>query len=232
LWTEFGNLTEIWFDGGYEGTMRQALLAVLAAHQPAVVGFNAGGLISNAARWVGTEGDMPLADYPDGVWSTYCCNSSRDEPCVVAHSTACSLNTGPYGGAGCPVPDSQGDGCDLYYPAALDYTLQADDVWFWEPGRALRPLSELIDVYHRSVGRNTVMELDFAIDRRGKVDPAHKALYAQFGSWISTCYGSPVATAAMDFRNKTSPFSLVVDTGAVGVDRFRCDCRQTRARTP
>ena len=201
LWTNYGNLTEIWFDGGYQGDMKKTLLSLLAVHQPNVVGFNAGGLIPNAARWVGTEGDMESEYYPDGVWSTYCCNNTDGEPCVVAHTTSCSINSGcsltpyvcfcllfiasqlsltyrslsrPYGGAGCPATGT-GDGCNSYYPAALDYTLQTGDQWFYNPVNPTpRPLTELIEVYHNSVGRNTVLELDFAIDRRGKLDPTHK----------------------------------------------------------
>lgn len=240
-------LTEIWFDGGYEGSMKESLLAVLTEHQPTVVGMNAGGLIKNAVRWVGTEGDMGDKEYPDGVWSTYCCNSSAGTPCVVSQ-TDCSLNSGPYGGAGCPATGDSNNAnrrnsasCDSYYPAGLDYTLQAGDVWFFEPNAPLRPLSEMITVYHNSVGRNTVLELDFAIDRTGKVDPRHKTLYAQFGDWIHKCYGTPaglvgflVDSAADDPTNSTSvttysgfvqggktpPFEISIDVGKVAVDRF------------
>ena len=35
----------------------------------------------------------------------------------------------------------------------------------------------MIQVYHNSVGRNTVMELDFAVDRSGQVDHKHATLY-------------------------------------------------------
>ena len=45
----------------------------------------------------------------------------------------------------------------------------AGDTWFYVEGTPLRPLSELITTYHNSVGMNTVMELDFAIDRTGQV---------------------------------------------------------------
>ena len=37
------------------------------------------------------------------------------------------------------------------------------------------------------------MELDFAIDRTGNVAPAHASRYAEFGAWIRSCYGNPVA---------------------------------------
>ena len=63
------------------------------------------------------------------------------------------------------------------------------------PPQKLRPLSEMIAVYHNSVGRNTVMELDFGIDRTGRVDPTHAALYATFGGWIKSCYGPSAVVA-------------------------------------
>ena len=70
---------------------------------------------------------------------------------------------------------------------------QQGDHWFWTPGDAIHPLSDLVDVYHKSVGSNAKLELDFAIDRTGNVAPAHAAAYAQFGAWIRSCYGTPVA---------------------------------------
>lgn len=47
----------------------------------------------------------------------------------------------------------------------------AGDVWFWEPApQTLRKRDELISTYHATVGHNTVLELDFAIDRTGQVE--------------------------------------------------------------
>ena len=39
-----------------------------------------------------------------------------------------------------------------------------------------------------------MLELDFAIDRQGLVDPAHAVRYKEFGDWIRACYGAPVAS--------------------------------------
>ena len=58
-----------------------------------------------------------------------------------------------------------------------DTTLQEADVWFYQPGQGIRPLAELIKVYHQTVGRNGVLEMDFAIDRTGKVAPSHEQRY-------------------------------------------------------
>ena len=41
---------------------------------------------------------------------------------------------------------------------------------FYVPGTPLRSLATLIQVYHDTVGNNGVLEMDFAIDRTGRVD--------------------------------------------------------------
>ena len=66
------------------------------------------------------------------------------------------------------------------------------------PPQQLRPLSEMITAYHNSVGRNTVMELAYSIDRTGRVAPAHAALYDRLGTWIKDCYDKPVASTSLD----------------------------------
>jgi hypothetical protein len=67
------------------------------------------------------------------------------------------------------------------------------------------------------------MELDFAIDRRGEVDPTHAKLYAQLGDWIRKCYGTPVAVSAAGTAgvvlSKGAPFVLIIDVGATKIDR-------------
>lgn len=88
-------------------------------------------------------------------------------------------------------------------------------MWFWEPGpteggsQKLRTLQELIATYHATVGHNTVLELDFAIDRHGLVEQTHADRYQQFGDWIRQCYqGVPLAeaTAAGGATVVTTPF--------------------------
>jgi hypothetical protein len=96
-------------------------------------------------------------------------------------------------GSGAP-PNASGA---VWYPSGVDVTLQAGDHWFFTPGDALNPLSTLISMYHNSVGANGHLELDFGIDRTGGVAPNHAVAYAQFGNWIRSCYGSPVASGAL-----------------------------------
>jgi alpha-L-fucosidase len=81
-------------------------------------------------------------------------------------------------------------------------------------GQAIRTLQELISVYHDTVGRNGVLELDFAIDRTGLVDPDHVKRYQEFGTWIRACYDKPLAET---FGNATT-LELSLPAGA-SVDR-------------
>ena len=135
LWSDYGNLTEIWFDGGYSTDLKKNITSLLAAKQPQAAGFGGEGVTPNPVCWVGTESGAPGGD----VWSTG--TSGRGDP-------------------------NSSDYC----PKACDTTLQESDHWFWM-GNPIRSLGELIPIYHGTVGRNGMLELDFAIDRQGLVDP-------------------------------------------------------------
>eukprot|EP01051_Picozoa_sp_SAG22_P000042 SAG22_NODE_1_length_62449_cov_158.689270_42_plen_66_part_00 len=58
--------------------------------------------------------------------------------------------------------------------------------------------------FQNSVGSNGHLEIDFAIDRHGTVDPVHAAAYKGFGDWVRSCYGAPVGTGALDAAGQTT----------------------------
>ena len=67
LWTQYGDLAEIWFDGGFSvGGLQTKLLGLLNGTQPHASIFNGCGLSPNAIAWIGTESGH--APYP--VWNT------------------------------------------------------------------------------------------------------------------------------------------------------------------
>jgi alpha-L-fucosidase len=87
-----------------------------------------------------------------------------------------------------------GDPQSPYFcPAECDTTLQTGDRWFYGVNQTLRSLEEMKDVYHKTVGRNCVLELDLAPDRNGLVPSDQAARYKELGDFIKTCYGSPIA---------------------------------------
>jgi alpha-L-fucosidase len=175
LWTDFGPLTEIWLDGGYPADQQPQLQALLGRLQPNAVVWNGYNVSANPISWAGSEWGVPPG-YPNDTYSTV-------TPDVAIN-----------GGAGVP-PNTPGA---VWAPGGVDFTLQQDDTWFFEPNHPLHNLSDLIGVYHCSVGANGVLELDFAIDRTGQVHPAHAAMYQTFGDWIRSCYGTPLVSGRLD----------------------------------
>jgi alpha-L-fucosidase len=66
LWGNYGELAEVWFDGGSTPALSAAIPPLIARLQPHAVGFNAAGLLPSPSRWIGSESGF--APYP--TWST------------------------------------------------------------------------------------------------------------------------------------------------------------------
>ena len=150
LWdaSAYGELAEVWFDGGWTG-MKSNISALLASAQPTAVAFNGcmppNGCIGTEnggnTRWVGTESGVA----PDPCWST-----------------------GEQYGPGDP-------NSTVWNPGESDTTLQLGDNWFWDPSAGLRSLAQLTDVYHSTVGSNTNLLLDIAPAPDGSIPADAKA---------------------------------------------------------
>ena len=179
LWSKYGELTEIWFDGGYTSDMKSEIQGLLQKYQSQAACFGGYGVSSNPVGWVGTESGFPGGE----IWSTG--TSGRGDP----NST-------------------------VFCPKGCDTTLQDFDTWFWEPV-GIRSLAELIAIYHATVGMNGMLEMDFAINRDGVVDPTHAARYAELGEWIRKCYGKSVAGVS----NVTESVVTVTLAAPAAVDR-------------
>jgi hypothetical protein len=108
LWTQFGNLTEIWLDGGC-GSMCDAVGALVRRTTArGAAAFNGGGgTTDNGVRWCGTEGGVP-SGVPT-VWSTAACgwcpsgSGSGDPPNATGAAwypsgVSCSAGRGGRGG--------------------------------------------------------------------------------------------------------------------------------------
>ena len=110
-----------------------------------------------------------------------------------------------------------GDPTSPYWnPAAVDTTLQLFDQWFFVAGDPVHSLLDLIEVYHHSVGQNGVLEMDFAIDKNGQVSPFHAARYKEFGDWIRSCYGAPLASTS----GSGTEFTVYLDAASPPIDRY------------
>ena len=103
----------------------------------------------------------------------------------------------------------------FFFPANCDTTLQEGDQWAYNPKFGLRTMKELINVYHKTVGRNCNLELDWAPfevgPQSGTLPPAQAARFQEFGEWIRSCYGE---------SNRAAHTSGNTTAGAGGVTRM------------
>ncbi|KAJ5794327.1 Glycoside hydrolase family 29 [Penicillium paradoxum] len=179
LWKNYGSLTEIWFDGGYSASQKDKIESLLQETQPQAVIF--GGC--------GTDGTCVSAnsirwigteagEAPEENWSSGLTNDGGD-------------STSPY-----------------FCPAECDTTLQTEDRWFFGVDQPLRSLDEMIGVYHKTVGRNCILELDLAPDRTGAIPKEHATRYKELGDFINACYGKTVADDATHDSNENGEYNI------------------------
>ena len=116
----------------------------------------------------------------------------------------------------------------VFCPKICDTTLQIKDKWFYTPNSPIRSLKSLIDVYHETVGKNGVLELDFAIDRDGLVNTNHAKRYKELGTWIKHCYSDPVS-ASIGFSGQN--YLILRITRDVPIDRLMLQEDMTNGQT-
>ena len=179
LWTNYGPLAEIWFDGGFNVPgMKNSLLKLYNETQQHAAVFNGCGLTDNAVLWIGSESGH--APYP--VW-----NTDNTNPCPTD------------GGPGIMNGSS-------YIPKEVDLTLQNSDTWFFQDGRGYRSLLELVRIYHDSVGHGGNMLLNLAPPHNSTLPDDAMELYSKLGKFTASCYGVG-AVASLTSLASTSCYS-------------------------
>lgn len=175
LCTRYGELFELWFDGGILSPDAGGpdVLPIVERHQPACLFYHSDQ--RRDARWAGNEsgtaGDpcwatVDLAKIRTGAWN-------EEVQRLIRHG------------------DSDGkDWC----PAMADAPLR-DHEWFWEPGdeAKIRSVDDLVEMYYRSVGRNATLILGVTPDARGLVPDADHRRLAEFGHEIRHRFEHPIA---------------------------------------
>lgn len=177
LWSRYGELYEIWFDGGALPPEKGGpdLIPILQKHQPQAILFQGPPGSRNGVRWVGNE--RGLAPYP--------CWSRIDAPTAESGDRERRL-AGAFDG-------------DLWLPAECDVPLRAGG-FFWTPDNHTKIASDeaLFDMYLRSVGRNCNLLLNASPGPDGLVPEPDMQAFARFGRNIRARFGTPLAEAAGD----------------------------------
>tara|TARA_R110002124_G_scaffold235529_1_gene400822 strand:+ start:123 stop:1475 length:1353 start_codon:yes stop_codon:yes gene_type:complete len=178
LWTQYGELFEIWFDGGVLPPDKGGIemLSLLEKYQPNAVAFQGPYGYRNNIRWVGNENGV--APYP--CWSQ--ADSTTSATGVIQIK---GLNGSPEG--------------DFWCPGEADFPLRKNAFlggWFWKEGEEdkIRLLEDLQTRYNETVGRNTNMILGVVVDDRGLVPEADVTRLAEFGESLEKRFSKPLGS--------------------------------------
>lgn len=188
LWSNYGKLFEIWFDGGVLAIDKGGadVLPLVEKLQPEAIAFQGPYGHPNLIRWVGNE--EGVAPYP--CWATADSTTNSDGTVVV---------NGLNGRAEAP----------FWCPGESDFTLRWNRSfqggWFWTAGQdsMMFTLDELMKKYETSVGRNTNMLLGIVIDNRGLVPDADVKRIEELGQAIKEKYAEPLADMGGTGDNQT-----------------------------
>jgi len=170
LWSKYGDLTEIWFDGGVLPVEQGGpdLYPILKRHQPNAIVFQSpapGGI-----RWIGNENGV--AKYP--CWNTV----KRLNDSGAGDPDGTIWNPGE-----CDVPLP---GHDWFWKGRTTLEKPSDEL-------QQKTLSKLMDMYYRSVGHNCNLILNSTPDTTGLIPESIVPHYANFGKEIRRRFDSPVA---------------------------------------
>ena len=199
LWSNYGDLFEIWFDGGVLSQKEGGadVLSLVKKLQPKAVAFQGPYGHPNLVRWVGNEEGTA----PDPCWATADSTTNADGTIVIN-----GLNGNP--------------NAPYWCPGESDFTLRWNRSfqggWFWHENEdeKLFSVEELMHKYETSVGRNTNMLLGIVINDKGLVPDADIKRIEEYGKAIKRTYSNPIAQTS----GKGNSLEISLDK-ATSIDR-------------
>lgn len=206
LCTRYGDLFEIWFDGGAGSPERGApdVLPIVKKYQPNALFYHNSQLAE--ARWGGSE--TGTVSYP--CWAAFPYPSTDGEIYPDILKDRLQLL-------------KQGDPDGKYWmPAMSDAPLRGFNgrhEWFWEPGdeEHIYPLKNLIDMYYKSVGRNSTLILGLTPDPHGLLPQADVERLKEFGTEIERRFRTPVAISEGKGRKIEMKFTISTKINQVSI---------------
>ncbi|MEN8228774.1 MAG: alpha-L-fucosidase [Bacteroidota bacterium] len=179
LWSRYGPLVQCWFDAGtklpHEGG--PDVIPLFDKYQPGSVFYNSS--LRSDHRWVGNEAGY--ANYP--CWATV--GTQPGQVNLKGQELYKYLATGD--------PDGP-----VWSPAMVDIPLRgANGIhnWFWAPGEdsAVYSPETLVEMYYKSVGRNSNFIIGAVVDTNGLVPEADCNSLRAFGDEINRIFAEPIA---------------------------------------
>ncbi|WP_217371892.1 alpha-L-fucosidase [Spirosoma rhododendri] len=180
LLRNYGPIWEIWWDGAGADQITSSFYDrwadTVRTLQPNCVVFGTKNSYRYAdCRWMGNESGLS----GDPCWSTINPGSIRDEETHIAQ-----LNHGEVAGT-------------AYVPAEVDVSIRPS--WFYhrEEDAQVKSVAALWDLYFNSVGRNSVLLLNFPPDKRGLVSTIDSARAAGLQYLIKGTFKTNLAAGAV-----------------------------------
>jgi len=202
LLTQYGPIGEVWFDGAnpdpsVHETYNYAAWYDLIRHlQPNAVIMGKG----PDARWVGNESGVGRVT----EWSV-----------VPLPTTPEKFNWPDMTGGDLGSRAKLKPGSHLWwYPAEVNTTMLQNNQWFWARNKRPRTVTQLVDMFYTSVGRNGNLLLNLSPDKRGLVPDNQLDALGKAAQIINETFANNLVTGAKitaDNSGATNGASLIGD---------------------
>lgn len=202
---KYGPVFEQWFDGangeGPDGRKQDydwpLFNATVLKHNPDAIIFSD---VGPGCRWVGNE-------------------EGRAGSTNWGYLSPESFSPGE----GAPPADTLSSGNkhgSKWIPAECDVSIRPG--WFWksEESARLKSVDELLDIYYKSVGRNSLLLLNVPPDTSGRIDAADSLRLMEFRAALDGIFGNELSKGARLRRMREGEYELSLKAPA----RFNLIC--------
>lgn len=204
LLTQYGEISEVWFDGacgeGPNGKRQvydwAGYFALIRELQPdAVIS-----IMGPDARWIGNEAGVTR----ESEWSVIpvAGDDLPDEksPGGIAHLNAQAKDLGSLDRIAAVA--KQG-GRLLWYPGQVDVSIRPG--WFYHAAEddKVKPLDRLLDIYYTSVGGNAQLLLNIPPDKRGRIHENDARRLRELGDRLRATFAVNLAAGASGSASAT-----------------------------
>jgi alpha-L-fucosidase len=202
LLTEYGPIDEVWFDGAnpdpsvHETYNYAAWYDLIRSLQSTAVIMGKGPDV----RWVGNEGGVGRTT----EWSVIPLPAAPDKFYWP------DMQAGDLGSRAKLTPGSY----LWWYPAEVNVTILANGQWFWAPEKHPRSITQLVDIYYTSIGRNGNLIFNLSPDSRGLIPDDQLAALSRMADVVNDTFATNLAVGGKvtaDNANATNGPSLALD---------------------
>ncbi len=220
LLTNYGEISEVWFDGACgEGPNGKRQVYDWAGYFALIRELQPGAVISIMgpdARWIGNEAGVTR----ESEWSVipvvgFDDRPDENNPGGIAHLDAQAQDLGSMERIAAVA--KQG-GRLLWYPGQVDVSIRPG--WFYHAAEddKVKSLDHLLDIYYTSVGGNAQLLLNIPPDKRGRIPENDARRLKELGDRLRATFAANLAEGAKTSATPSAGPADVVDKRGRAVD--------------